>query len=210
MKHHHVKKNKTPKNVVLAARANVRGGFTIIEVMISMTIFMVLVIVGMGAVLDAISEHKQSENISTTMDNLNFVMEDIARNIRLGSNFDCGPVVSGVAPTPTDCPNPLSASNILSFDDLNGQVLTYTISNPAALVDPNMVLKSVGTAPYQVISPPEVTIDFAKSGFTVRGSLPGDDAQPSVVIRLAGYVTYNNIKSNFAIETTVTPRALDS
>jgi prepilin-type N-terminal cleavage/methylation domain-containing protein len=199
-------------------------GFTIIEVMISMMIFSVLITVGMGAALDAINQHKQSEGIRTAMDNINFVLEDMSRNIRLGSNLHCGDATSALdafgVPTPHDCTDPASATNVLVFNDLNNHVVTYTISPPYS-TNPNSIIKQVDSAPYQIISPPEVTINYAQSGFIVRGAYPfppsggspdatHDYGQPTVVIRLSGYVTYRSIRSNFAVETTVALRALDS
>ncbi len=191
-------------------------GFTVIEVMIAVSIFSILMTVGMGAALDAINQNKRSQNMRTAMDNLNFVMEDMARNIRLGSSLHCGPdpIFDTLGEIiPQDCISTSSASNKLVFYDLNDVVTGYVIVPPYSTTNPNRILKyKVDPAQYQVISPPELVIDFAKSGFTVRGAqsyASGDRGQPSVVIRLAGHVLYKNIKSNFAVESTVALRTLD-
>ncbi len=195
--------------------ATKESGFTILEVMVAMSVFLVLVTAGIGAVLTAMAQHRATQNLRTAMDNLSFVMEDMARNIRLGSNVYCGtadPTFGpGGAVTPGDCPGGL---NRIVFNDLRGNHVTYTISVPSATLpfSPNAIYKRIGDVPGtdEQISAQEITIDFARSGFTVRGSVPGDGSQPSVVIRLAGKVTYRNIESPFAVETTVTLRALDS
>ncbi len=183
--------------------------------MVAMSIFLILVTAGIGAVLTAMNQHKATENLRAAMDNLNFVMEDMARNIRLGSNIYCGttdPTFGpGGAVTPADCPGGL---NRIVFNDLHGNHVTYTISLPSATLPfvPNAVYKRTGdvAGSDQQISSPEVVLDFAHSGFTVRGSAPSDGAQPTVVIRLAGTVTYKNLSTPFAIETTVALRQLDS
>lgn len=196
-------------------------GFTLIEVMISMSIFTILTTVGIGSVLAAINQHRIAENQRTVMDNLNFVMEDMARNIRLGTNMRCvldagettPPLDSSGNIVPQSCPGSpgVTGSNKVVFRDQNGNQLMYVISIPTPGPTPVQIIKQRDAASTaQVITPPEVVIDWFKSGFTVRGAEPNDLAQPTVVIRLAGKIVYKGVISNFAIETTVTLRALDS
>ncbi len=215
-----IKKLKQRKENQLARSA----GFTIIEVMIAMAIFIVILTIGLGATLDALSQHYRTQNMRTVMDSMNFMIEDMARNIRLGSNVHC--VIGTEVITdplgeiiPQDCPQipgVSGGSNMIVFKDLRGNQLTYAISRPDSVMPivPLQVYKqSTATSTAQMITPPTVVMDYYRSGFTVRGSLPadsGDVSQPSVVIRLAGYVLYKNIKTNFAIQTTVMLRALDS
>ncbi len=186
-------------------------GFTILEVMIAMTIFTVVVTIGIGSVLTAINQHYSTQNTRTVMDSLNYSMEDMARNIRLGFNIRCGasPLVdsSGMV-VPLSCPLASDAHNIVTFNAQDGSVLSYAISTPSSGV--SQILKQKGSSAVEIVTPPEVKMDFADSGFTVRGAEPGDGAQPSVIIRLSGTITYKGIDSKFAIETAVTPRALDS
>lgn len=196
-------------------------GFTIIEVMIAMGIFTVLLTIGMTATLDAINQHKQSENIRSAMDSINYVLEDMSRNIRLGSNLHCGgdPIFSTGVIIPLDCSyDPSLPHNKLVFNDLNNNVVTYVFT-PDTTTTPTtaIIRKQVGTAPDQIIMPPEVKIDYAASGFTVRGALPfvnagfgRDDGQPTVTIRLAGDVIYKKLHSKFSVQNTVTLRALDN
>jgi prepilin-type N-terminal cleavage/methylation domain-containing protein len=202
-------------------KKNTQTGFTIIEVMIAMAIFTILVTIGIGSVLNAMQQHKSSENTRTVMDNLNFVMEDMARNIRLGQNIHCF-VAGEAAPSfasdtdpvvPQDCALPTDAHNQIMFNDQNGQHVMYVISVPSTTGGAGSgVYKQKGDDPTkaQLISPPQVVMDFYRSGFTVQGAPAGDGAQPTVLIRLAGTVTHKGIESKFAIETTVTLRALDS
>lgn len=200
------------------------AGFTIIEVMIAMAIFIVIVTVGMGATLDAISQHYRTQNMRTVMDSLNFMLEDMARNIRLGSHFHCqlGSEVSTSTDghvAPQDCPmipGVSGGSNMIVFEDLRGNHVIYSVTPPSPLsgtLAPQQVYKQkdASSSPVQ-ITPPTVVMDYYKSGFTVRGSLPGsagDQSQPSITIRLAGYVQYQNTKTNFAVQTTVMARSLD-
>lgn len=205
----------TPQNF----QKKISGGFTIIEVMIAMTIFTVLVVVGIGAVLDATTEHYRTDNMRVAMDNMNFIMEDIARNIRLGSNIHCVPVSVADPYQITDPESCDSGSNVVTFKSLDGSQLVYEITSPNDPVQPNQIRKSSDAGlTWQYLTPTDSTvagsgqikIDFDKSGFTVRGAEPNDGLQPYVIIRLAGTVTYKGIPSNFSIQTTVEQRQLDS
>jgi Tfp pilus assembly protein PilW len=64
-------------------------GYTIIETMIAISLFLVVVMTGMTALLNANLLHQKSQNMRSIIDNLSFIMEDMSRNIRTGSNFHC-------------------------------------------------------------------------------------------------------------------------
>ena len=188
-------------------------GFTLVEVMIAMAIFTIIVTIGIGSVLDAITQHQVTENTRTVMDSLNYVMEDMDRNIRNGTPPRCGadPLVDPMTGVmePLSCPLTTDAHNKISINAQDGTVLTYVITAPTP-GSPSEIIKQKGTDAPEVITPPEVQIDFASSGFTVRGAEAGDGTQPTVVIRLAGTIKYKNTNAKFAIETTATLRGLDS
>ena len=167
--------------------------------MIAMTIFMVIMLVGMGAVLNAVAQHELSKNMRTVMDNMNFIMEDMSRNIRLGTNFHCvlsdtEGSISGV-PTPQDCPH---GSHQITFLGVSGSNITYTFDQSSGVVE---ITKQVGSGTPQIFTLSEVDIDYAKSGFVVDGSLPppDDTNQPVVNIGLSGTVQYKGIDSKFSI-----------
>lgn len=203
-------------------------GFTLIEVMIAMAIFTVIVTIGIGAVLDATSQHYRSKNIRTVMDSLNFIMEDMSRNLRLGSDVRCitsanvneNPVDGSGDIIPASCPDASYAygSNRIFFRNLVGTHVGYIISVPVgspaipATYQPSQILKYNGDDPNaaQELTPAEVIIDFSRSGFRVTGAEPNDTRQPTVTIRLAGTIVYKGTDSDFAIQTTVALRALDS
>ena len=66
-----------------------KKGYTIIETMISVSLFLIIVMSGMGALVNANVLHQKSQDMRSIMDNLTFVMEDMSRNIRTGYNYQC-------------------------------------------------------------------------------------------------------------------------
>ena len=189
-------------------------GFTLIELMVSMTIFTVLVTVGIGAVLNATSQYYTASNMRSIMDNLNFVMEDMSRNIRTATGVHWGGTTGSHLDgsgdfVPASCAT--TPTNRIVVAAISGENITYAITPPSFTTAPNRIFKIVGdTGAEQAITPSEITIDFSKSGFTVRGAEAGDGLQPLVTIRLSGTIRYKNVDSPFSIQNSITLRPLDS
>src|SRR3989344_3551829 len=77
-------------------------GFTIIETMIAISLFLVVVMIGINSLLNASVIHQKSQDLRSIVDNLNFIMEDMSKNIRTGYNYYCitgGDTLSNVATT---------------------------------------------------------------------------------------------------------------
>ncbi len=198
-------------------------GFTLIEMMIAITLFVVIMILGAGAILRTNVTHKKTQAMRSAMDNLSFAIEDMARNLRLGSSYRCpagianinsSPIADG---SPSDCQN---SSLTIAFDSVSpnpdpaitADQFIYAIGPNRA--DPNKysIYKSKdGGFRFLQMTPDEIEIDPAKSGFTVLGSAPGpsNTDEPRVIIRLSGKVKVKDTESNFNIQTTVSERSLD-
>ena len=190
------------------------NGFTLIEIMIAITLFTTIMILGTGAVLQTNAVHKKTQNMRSIMDNLNFIMEDMARNLRLGSSYRClGPddffPIDNQRESPRDCDTSLG----ISFEGTAGQLgagdqIVYIVQ-PSNNTDWVIEKSKDGGQNFQQITPDEVKIDPAQSGFTVVGSSSSDTFQPRVIIRLVGTVKYKELESKFNLETTVSQRLLD-
>lgn len=207
-------------------------GFTLIEMMIAVALFTIVMVIGIGAVLNANLLHKKTQSVRAVIDNLGFVMEDIARNVRLGYDFTCEgvdaalylPATGSTPPTlsgnlltdPADC---LVASNLyssVSFTPTNIDPTVTTVRRLAYVITPVGIFKndipdiaSGVSGQFKLLTPPEVIIDSAQSGFLVLGSQKADEVQPRVVIRLSGFVTYKNQQTPFVLQTTISPRYRD-
>src|SRR3989338_5225602 len=71
------------------SKSQKKGGFTIIETMIAISLFLVVVIIGMNSLLSANVAHQKSADMRSILDNMNFIMEDMAKNLRTGFNYYC-------------------------------------------------------------------------------------------------------------------------
>lgn len=203
-------------------------GFTLVEVMISVLLFTVVMVVGIGAVLNANTAQKKSQNQRNIMDNLSFVTEDMSRNLRLGSNYRCpadlgnpsssdGFEFTFSAPINTsgsitaDCV-PGSERNAIAFDPMKPDPDPAVMTDQVVYIihpDTHAIYKSIdGGMNFRRITDSSIDIDPLKSGFTVIGT-ETVGVQPRVIIRLSGKTIYKNVTTPFNIETTVSQRLLE-
>ena len=207
---------------------NNNKGFTLIETMISVAIFIIIMVIGMTALLNASSINKRTQNQRSIMDSLNFIMDDMSRNIRTGSNFHCftnnGPHINNMASISADYPSPLSCpitdgtiNWAISFTSATGDKWVYYFSNGSSYNnihnDPydNLYKSTDGGATFTQLNPDEVKFDIEDnlSGFWVSGAESGDGLQPLVTIRLNGQITSQNITTPFFLQTSVSQRLED-
>ena len=187
---------------------NYRGGYTIIETMIAVSIFLVIVVTGMGALLNANLLHQKSRDVLSIMDNLSFIMEDVSKNLRTGYDYHCIDGTASGSITGTDtysCPEGGAGISFKSAVDDSQWV--YAIYG-----DGTIQKSTSGGAPgtFVVLTSSEIEIDV-DSGFSVFGAEPppGNSMQPFVTIRLAGKITYKNVVTPFSLQTSVSQRAID-
>lgn len=207
-----------------------REGFTLIEVMISIGLFTVVMVIGIGAILGVSSTHRKNQAMRAVVDNLSFLMEDMARSIRLGGYYVCIPDVvndftlnvwDGSQRT-EDGGGGSENCKGLSFEPYWNYVpLDYTNQVIYLINDPNngagTIFKkefdnpSMSASDMKPVTPAEINIDVEHSGFTVTGSSPTDSPkiQPKVTIILKGTVTVGGNTNQFNLQTTVSQRLLD-
>jgi len=195
---------------------NRQNGYTIIETMIAVSVFLVVAMYGMDSLLSANLLHQKSADMRSIMDNLSFIMEDMSRNLRTGSNYHCsfGP----------DTPQASGGTALSSPSGGNcwGVAFEPSDGDPATLADQwfynvsldNKLWKTTrleSLSDYVQLTPEEVSINSV-SGFTVLGAEPsttGDTQEPLVTIRLVGTITFKNVVTPFSLQTSVSQRLID-
>ena len=203
-----------------------KGGYTIIETMIAVSLFVVVVMTGMGALLNANLIHKKSQNMRSIMDSLNFIMEDMSKNLRTGYNYRCydsanpwtgTDAQTNVLNTAQRCS---SGGGTIVFEEAHGISIP---SDPMAtdqwvyfigtIGSQSGIFKSIdGGSNFIKLTPDEVVINMANTKFVVEGAEPppGDVRQPYITIILDGTITTNNnVVTPFSLQTSVSQRMID-
>ncbi|HEY4493887.1 MAG TPA: hypothetical protein VJB95_00435 [Candidatus Paceibacterota bacterium] len=192
-----------------------QDGYTILETMIAISLFLIIITAGMGALLNANLLHQKSQDMASLMDNLSFILEDMSRNLRTGYDYHCindGNFAMGTIVAPRSC----ASGGAIAFEYAfgNNTVGTdqwvYKIESNDGGATYN-VLKSVdGAQSFVQLNPPEVAINSV-SGFSVLGAeAPGGNLQqPFVIIKLVGTITYKNVTTPFSLQTSASQRTID-
>ncbi len=68
---------------------NNNKGFTLIEMVVSLGIFSVVAVIALGALVKIISANRKAQSLQSSLTNLNFAVESITRELRVGRAFHC-------------------------------------------------------------------------------------------------------------------------
>jgi prepilin-type N-terminal cleavage/methylation domain-containing protein len=185
------------------------NGFTLIEVLVSVSIFSMVMLVATGAVFSIVAANKKTHALKSVMTNLNFALESMTRDIRVGSKYGCDTAI-GVS---GDCQTGGSVFHYKANRDIDGDsAFTLSDSNDQAeysLVGGRIQKRVYGYSPSTVfITAKEISISALK--FYVIGTGTTDGRQPKVVFTIKGSAGAGTERSEFQIETTVSQRAIDS
>ena len=203
-------------------------GFTLIEIIVSISIFTVVMLVTMGSLLTLNDSSHKAQALRTVIDNLNFAVEDMNRKIRTGNNYHCyvnnEPVISGPElKTPKDCigSNPGTAIS-LRIQKTNGApvwVVYMFKKDPITGIGGIKFLRSLsqggasdGTSlatEEEAITSPEV--DIRKMDFRVVGATKqegGPQTQPMVILNISGVVNLQKekLRTDFSLQTAISKR----
>ena len=174
-----------------------QDGYTIIETMIAVSIFLVVIMVGMSSLLNADLIHRKSGAMRSIMDGLSFVMEDMSKSLRTGYSYHCINDGDLSAIEPRSC----GSGSGVSFKSDAGDRIKYVIGSN--------IQKSTAGGPFVSLTTPEVIID-PSSRVIVAGAELTDTMQPFVTIILAGYITYKGVDTPFSLRTSVSQRSVDT
>jgi prepilin-type N-terminal cleavage/methylation domain-containing protein len=189
-------------------------GFTLIEIMVAVSIFTVVMLVGVGALLTMVQVNKRAQGINSVMNNVNAAIEQMSRSIRVGSTYYCGE--GAVAPAALilsraqDCP--LDGGLLFAFEATGGDTddptdqVVYRLNGTQL----ERSLESGDNGTWVALTAPEVQITNFR--FYVTGSTPlsdGDTEQPRVLMVIQGTAEVQGGPTEFTVQSSVTQRLID-
>ena len=190
------------------------GGYTIIETMVAVSVFLVVVTSGIGALLNANLVHQKSQDMRSIMDNLSFIMEDLSRNLRTGTSYRCFNSSQSLTSSELGVPRSCQNGGAIAFEPPNGNPSTTSDQWVYYVTSDGKILKSTdGANTYVQLTPEEVKIADVNQAtiFSVLGApgVPADAGQPFVTIRIKGTITYKGVVTPFSLQTSVSQRLVD-
>jgi len=192
------------------------NGYTIIETMIAVSLFLVVIMYGTTALLNANVLHKKSGDIRSIIDNLSFIMEDMSRNLRVGYNYHCVSEDDSASQNPANItvPDSCESGYEIAFEHpADGGNMLDDEDQWVYFVETGQIWKSEdGKINSVQLTPEEVKITNT-SVFSVLGAesfKDGDEQQPLVTIRLVGNITTKDGVTPFSLQTSVAQRVIDN
>lgn len=172
-----------------------KKGFTLIELMVAISIFIIIMTISMGSIVNVFEANRKSRTIKTVLNNLNLAVESMSKEMRFGKNYHCGD--EGTFTEPENCPG---GDTLLSFLSSDGIQITYRFNG-------QRIEKQVDDGGYIPVTAPEIVIDDLV--FYTLGAGTDDTLQPKVVIKIQSHAGTGRSQSNFTLQTLVSQRTLD-
>lgn len=193
-------------------------GFTLVEMMVAMSLFAIVMTVSVGALLSMVDANRKAQALQSVMNNLNVALDGMVRNVRMGNGYHCGNADETSKPglsTRRDC---VQGGELLAFEAFGnsandiGDQWVYWFENGRIYKSEDA--RSTGLP----ITAPEIQIDSFKVFVTgAEGTLNdgGDVIQPKVVFTIRGTAgaegnTFGIIGDDEKIRTTFNIQAVAS
>lgn len=185
---------------------NYNKGFTLVELMVSMAIFMMIMLAAMGSLFVSLNAIRNIRAEQTAIDSVNYAVESMSRSIRLGTKYySCDSSCIDITST-TSVKDSTGGEDEISFIPQNfediGSRITYRKNEKNETLE-----RCIGNDCASIVSP-EVKIKTLR--FDVKGAQDLSlDYHPRVYILVGGEVTIKGSETTtFAIQTIAAQRNL--
>lgn len=195
--------------------------FTLVEMIVALGLFAVVATVALGALVKIISVNKKAQTLHQSMTNINFALESMSRELRVGTMYNCK-LGSGInfeiIPSITPCSGNISNSDAyLAFNSSHIGATCQRLINsyrfksyPLGSISAYELQKAEQTdcgqrmsdADYAPVLDPGVIITDYTIGVTL-------DIYPLAFIKISGYVgAKEKERTYFDLQTAVSPRVI--
>jgi prepilin-type N-terminal cleavage/methylation domain-containing protein len=191
-------------------------GFTLVEMIVSLAIFAVVAVIAVGALLKVIDANKKAQSIQSSITNINFALESISRDIRVGTDYTCGnsSELSTIRPEKissfgaSTCAisngNRYIAFNSSRVDNVNKcNLITIYAFMPDLEKAEQQTCNDTSYSFNDLISPTDISLTDHELGVLYKGS-----GYPMFFIRMAGYAGIREQDRTYVdVETAVSGRS---
>lgn len=199
---------------------NSQKGFSLIEVLVSLSIFAIVVTLGVGSMLVLIDANAKAQNTQQVINNVSFMLDSFVRDLRTGYGYYCSATL------------PNSGGAMFAADTVDGQDCTggadgivftesggsLTAGLPTSRIGyrrsvdgegRGFIERRLSNQGWSRVTAPDVditTLEFVVTG-TERGT---NQISPTVTVFVEGTAgSLSGLNADFAIQTTVTQQTLD-
>ncbi len=201
-------------------------GFTLIETMVSLALFSVVLVISGGVIVSVIDINKRNQAISAVVNNLNYSIDSMVRDIKTGYLYKCGsvsvPTIEGIkADTDASLDNCATTDTITLVSTIAGDPMVVRYQFVPSNTGNGYIKKTIYTADtsvpgeYSITDKVNVNIESVNFNISNPATLECVDCgiprgQPSVSIIIKGMAGNNQIEtSKFYVQTFISQRVLN-
>ncbi len=190
-----------------------QAGFTLVEMMVSVAIFTIIMTIGIGALVSMLDKYKYSQETKQVSDSLNFVLEGMTREIRLGYNY----CIEGSSPQEGGCDGSVEMTSngtkdLISFEASDNRgYMVYGIKNGALYRKVYPIEgDTYGEAVTEMLTDIQ-SIHVTKARFQVLYAEDSEDQrQPLVWFQIVASPKSSEQEKEYTIQSLVSQRVLDA
>lgn len=182
-----------------------RAGFTFVELLVSLALFLIVMTLALGSVVNVLDVNRRVESLQVVMNNFNYSLESMTRDIRFGHAYDVDDDSCGDA----DC-----NQATVEFEPEGGgdeREISYRLrNNRIERCNVNLAdgERCDSDSQYTPITSTSVTVEQLK--FRSGGTGDDDGQQPRMTVQIKGFVGNDRFRSEFNIQTAMNQRRIES
>lgn len=186
-----------------------QGGFSLLEMIISTSVFIVVMLVIIGALISLTDASRKARATRIVLDNLSSAIDSMSRNMRMGTYFHCGCEVNPANyATPQSCSTMDSQGNggatCVAFEPATGNPSSSNDQVVYQWTSGRIERSTDGGQTFVSLTAPEINVTDLR--FFVYGTTVKVD-QPVVTMLLRGTATLSpKISTSFNMQTTIAAR----
>jgi len=195
-------------------------GFTLVEMLVAIAVFMTVMTVAVGSLISIIEANRKAQAIKSVIDNINFAVETISRDMRVAQNYSCDSNDIIIPNNPDfstrDCQ---SGGLAVQYQKTSSEYIQYRfVANPNS-GDGNLQRRicpfdgvnincSPDASAWHSITAPTSILQITSMKFYVLGTSALN--QPRVLITVDGIAgEKDSDKTNFTLQTSISQRILN-
>jgi prepilin-type N-terminal cleavage/methylation domain-containing protein len=199
------------KNGVKNQKGLTKRGFTLIEMLVAVGLFSVVMLVSVAAILSIIGNNKKAQGINNVVNNLNFAIESMVRDMKTGYLYKC----DGSWPIDQTEAGPCPATPVDKIALLSGSptAVEYSFIEPTTENDggyvPGHIVKRTGSG-NAIDLTSKSDVDIQSVQMYVNNAASGSGSQPGIflIIRAKANILENEV-SEFGLQTFISQRILN-
>ncbi len=185
-----------------------KGGFTLVEMMVSLSIFAVVMTISGGTLLIMIDVNAKAQALYSASSNLSFALDSMTRELRTGYHYNCTVSVPSDAtalPSSTATNDCLGGQFIAFSRERDNVRMGYRITN-------GRLEQKVSSGNWMPLTSSDVVIDrfYLTVADSDTYSDTSDTRQPYINLHILGHVNNGlDTDTDFSIQTHMVGRRLD-